>query len=222
MNSSTNRKETVTLEMSKHDAMSVWMQLKDPTLVDRLTGEQGNAYSPDMLRAIDGMLDKQDKIFAQNLMDIYQEIRPQINEVYARMYGVNMDNNLFYSPVRVAGELGPADMASQKTITNTTFLEEQKFRAGVSKSATKLRTGSQAALAVDGAVAVMLRHMKDMSHFVAMAEKVRHLSGVYSDPHLREAIEKKHSKSTVLYIDGFLEDASRGHARGGSLRGDGV
>jgi len=93
------QKRKVRLQYTRNEARKMWMELQDPTIAEAYRHKQGNAYTENMMVAIDNLLSPRDKAFAQAQLDFYQEIYKEVDKVYRRVYGVALPFNPFYSPV---------------------------------------------------------------------------------------------------------------------------
>lgn len=190
-------------EISKAQARKLWMELQDPTLRPTLVSPEGNGITVEMEDALDDFLSPEDKNFAQAQLDLYQEIYPQIDRVYASVYGVHLPENPFYSPIR---------RRHQDQIGNANdMLQELKNRASVAPGFTKSRVNSGAKILPQSDVTAMLTHIAQASHFISMAETARDLQAVFSSPSVREAIDATWGKTMLENIDGYIQDFTSGH-----------
>lgn len=208
-----NRNEQVRLEISKSEAMTIYIQWQDPTLRETLTGEdqladpdienkdiKGNAYTKDeMLPYIfNTILDPKDRALADNLLDIYAEFYPQINEVYSRVFGINLDNNPRYSPIqrqvdsnKTDIDVFGVDIAHRSKITNPTSL--------------KARQNSIKPLLRRSALDIYTNHINEMSRFIALRGKTQLLNTIFSKADVQETLKARYGKDFNRFIGSHLE-----------------
>ena len=203
----------VRLEYTVAQARKLWMEFQDPTLIEGLTRKltkeefrdgKGNGITPEMKEAIFELLDAKEKQFAREQMKIYHEFYPKINEVYSRVYGVNLPKNEAYSPIS-------RQVKNESTVDE--FLKESGHRRSVSAGSLKSRVASTLALKKSSDIAVFQRHVVEMSHFIHLAEKVQELNGLFGNVGVRKSIEAKNGKYMLGVIDGYLADFTRGGVR---------
>jgi hypothetical protein len=155
-----------------------------------------------MVRALDESMSQEDKKFALAQLEIYRKIYKQVNKVYAKIHGVALPFNEFYSPIR-RGRTGAFDYGD--------FLEEKFVRQSVkSKSALKKRTDSAQPLEDLSDVDTFQAYSYQMSHFIAMADKVQTLTDVFGDQQMREVIRQSQGKVFLSNIDFYIENFNRG------------
>lgn len=196
------RGKEVPFRLSRAEARKRWMEIQDPTLLESITSEKGNAYTPAMVEALDEFLTKQDKDFALGQLQFYRDFYKEINKVYSRMYGVNLPFNEFYSPIR--RDVGPKEVSDS-------FLREIGYRRSIIKGSLKERVRNFNPIKEQSDITVMLSHIMEMSHFIEFAETAQTLNGVFNNQQVREAIKTRFGNAIMGTIDGFLDDFSRGH-----------
>lgn len=187
---------TRTLKYSKSEARKLWMEAQDKKLLEQtIQSENGNAYTDEMLSDIFGILNEQDFAFARAQLDIYEDFYDQINEVYKRVYGVNLPKADFYSPIRrkVDGQEANQDA----------FLRDVQFRRAIATATgLKLRDkNASSALAKQSDIAVFNSHIAEMSHFISFREKTQLLDKIFMDGNLREEIEVAYGRDFMKQID---------------------
>jgi hypothetical protein len=212
------------LDVSPAEALTLWMQLQDETINEAFTHEKGNAYTQDMLDAIQGMLDingdggQKNMQYGQALLDFYRaDVYPKINEVYRRQYGINLPFNPKYSPIQRDRALLPLEDETRMAREDS-FFEEMNHRR--LPSALKSRVENIWPIARKSQSIVLMRHLNDMAHFIALADKMREVNAVFSNPRLREEIRKFHGAAMERQIGAFLENLNRGHFIRGKLAED--
>lgn len=193
----------VRLQMSKAQARKRSMELHDPSLYETITGKEGNAYTPEMIDAVNGLLTAEDRAFVNSQLDFYRWFYPQINEVYARVYGVNLPNNPNYSPIA----------REHENDNEPSFGTEMTFRRSVAPGSLKSRTGSLAPLKTMSDIETLQKHVAEMSHFIAMAEKTQELGAVFGDRQIQKEIADKFGKTVSGSVQDYLQDFRAGRIK---------
>ncbi len=194
--------ETATLELSRQQARKRWMELQDPTLRDTIFSKQGNAYTKETVDALNQYLTKEDKQFAQWQLDFYKSYYGGINEVYGRVYGADLPFNEKYSPIT-------RDKLADQNMEAPSFMDEWQARHSVTSGSLKSRKSNISPLINQSDVQVLGKHIKEMEHFKAWAEKVRMLNAVFGNQKIRSDIKKFH-RGSLQIIDKFIEDFASG------------
>jgi hypothetical protein len=200
--------QTVELEYSTAESRKMWMEIQDDTISETYSHERGNAYTPEMVDAIFARLTPEDKAYAEKQLEIYREIYDEVNPVYREMYGVNLPFNPFYSPIKRDKAANP--LRAAEGFVEGSFLGDELYFRRI-PSSLKSRVENVWPLQRQNDTGVMHRHFHDMSHFIAMAEKMRHVNAVMTNARLRKEIEQFHGKSMVKQIDSFLKDMNTGY-----------
>ncbi|HKK94919.1 MAG TPA: hypothetical protein VJ916_01150, partial [Anaerovoracaceae bacterium] len=95
-------------EVSKGEAIKMYMLLQDQSLTERLfepwTVEEsgrikGNGYTDATVEALESSLSKQDKQYAEYLFERYRKMRERYNEFMLDKYAVSLPANDFYSNI---------------------------------------------------------------------------------------------------------------------------
>ena len=183
------------------------MKLMDPTLEASFV-EMG--YNEDTKADIFEALTDQDKAFIENQFEFYRAYYDGVNEVYKEYNGINLPKNNMYSPLRREGVAKPVDDGMGE------FLKETSFRASAANpGASKARTANTLTISKISDLSVMERHVAEMEHFKAWAEKIRDMNAVWKDPKVRAAVEINHGKNMVALVDNFVGDIANGASRMG-------
>ena len=188
------------------------MELSDPSLTASFV-EMG--YNEDTKAFIFNSLTDQDKVFMQAQLDFYRDFYDGTNDVYKVIYGINLPKNEFYTPIAREGISKAVDDGMGE------FMKEMSFRAtAASAGALKSRVGSVLTISKQSDITVMERHITEMEHFKAWAEKIRDLNAVWKNPGVRAAVEINHGKDVLGLVDNFISDIANGASRmGQKLKG---
>jgi len=199
------------IRRSRSELRKMWMELQDPELREVY---EKDGMPPEMAAAIESALTQQDIEFARAQLKIYDEYYDRINKVYRRVYGTNLPRRENYSPILrdidTGTEDGPiSDLLTDMSVPQTRF-------AGAGSPYLKTRVNSSALLRAQSDVAAMSHYIRQMEHFIAFAEKVQELNGVFKNNQLREQIRDTYGENFLEMIDGALLNI----ARNGKQRGD--
>lgn len=192
--------ETVPLILSKSEAISLWMKFQDSTLHDTLRSEEGNQFTPEMEKALNDFLEAEDIADAKAQLAFYQDFYNTINEIYSRIYGVDLPKNKFYSPISREVDKSPAD----------TFLAEQNFRRSVNPGGLKTRVKNLHPIRIESAQQVLTRHITEMNHFMHWADKITDINAVFGDSDIRKTVEAKFGKGMLRLIDQQIQHFTQG------------
>lgn len=186
-------KEVKPLIMSKAEAISRWMQFQDPTLEetfnDDSVGKMG--YTPEIRKAITDFLTPQDIANAQAMMAFYKEFRHLIDVAYLERMGLHLPDNPKYSPISREVDMEPADF----------FIDEMRTRLRIMPKGTKERVRNTHPLRQESAQKVLMRHIAQMTHFIAWANKIDDINAVYKDNQVRSIIRGKFGQGMIDIID---------------------
>lgn len=192
-------------KISKAEMRKLWMELQDPTIRPSLVAREGNGITVEMENIIEDTLSDTDKKFARAQMDLYKEIFPEMQRVYANIYGAFLPSNPFYSPVRGVYDaiLDPADE----------MLQELHTRVTAAPGSTKQRVSGIREIEPQSDVAAMLRHITQAAHFVSMAETSRDLKAIFGNSKVAKDIAEIWGRPMVKTIDAYIEDFTIGESR---------
>jgi len=192
-----------TWEISRAEARKLYMELKDPKLRETLVSKDANAISQQMEDyLVNTLLTSEDKAFADNQIEMYKDIKPEVDEVYGRLYGIYLPDNADYSPIRRehSSNIGDANP----------MLEDFKARASGTPSFAKDRVSNNSEIIKQSDVTVMQRHITQAAHFIAMSEVAVELRSVFADKGLRKALTVKYGKTSLSVLDGYVGDFTAG------------
>lgn len=189
--------KNIELIFSRDQLIKKYMEFKDPEI--RESYEKGNFYSEEIFAAIEGALEPADIQMAEKMFELYNEQYDNINDVYRRLYGVNLPKNEFYSPIRRKGwkadiesGFGEFLQASNNSTVNGGFL--------------KSRVKNFNEVVDQGAFESMERHMNETNYFVAWAEKARELKQIFSDNKIKDLINEEFGKDFKKRINETVDD----------------
>ncbi len=202
------RGERIKFEISKAQARKLYMELQDPTIRESLTGEEqvaegfpeirGNAYSQEMLDAVNTFLTQEDKDFAEAQLQFYRDYWPTIDKVYSVRNGINLPFNEFYSPIRREGY----DVAN----TTSEFLQEVNVRRSVASGSLRNRIPNLRRIALQNDIEVLQRHILEMEHFKHWAFKIQDLNTIFGNGEVRDVIKKKFGSPILKSIDFHIQN----------------
>lgn len=201
-----NGKE-VRLRFSKAEARKLWMELQDESIREAIESPEGNAYTQEMINAVMNTLDSKDINFAKSQLKLYQEFLPQIDKVYSRINGTSLISIDNYSPIA-------REVDKNLDVGTNEFLQEIFVRQTVSSKSFISRVDSLGALRHRSDVEVYQKHITEMAHFIAMAEKIQQIQQIFGEKNLRKNID-------LAYGDGMLElidETIDGMAKNGAIK----
>ncbi len=193
--------EEVTFDnLTKDQIIKKVMELQDPTL--DATFEHGMKWTPKIKDAFVNSLSEEEMKWAQWQLDYYQKYYDAVNEIYRKVYGVDLPHNLSYSPISRELE---ADTAEDILL----FKDLQRY-AAVTNSGLKSRVSNIKSLKYKGATETLLNHVIQMEHFKGWAEPIRDLRAVFGNDNVRAGILQYHGQDILNQVDRYITDFTRG------------
>lgn len=199
--------QTVTLQMSRAEARKLYMEMKDPTLIESFI--EGNRYTFDNGVAptqkstqslINEFLTPEDKSFADWQLQFYRDYGRYTNEFYREKYGMDMPANEFYSPIK---------RSSKEVQDGYDWRNEVLFRLSMQPSSYKARTNVKTALAPQNDMICLADHISQNEHFIAMDSLVTDMDSIFKNKEIRDMITNKYGDSILGVIDQFINDIKR-------------
>ena len=145
------------------------MELRDPTVRELLMHPDSNAYTEEIIDAINNELTPTDEKLIDVQLQFYDEYYHRINAAYEEAYGVSLPKIENYSPIR-------PEWASEET---GEFLRSILYRGGVTAGAFKGRKQHVRKLLPKNDMEVLQNHIAEMEYFIAYNKKVRLLNDVF-------------------------------------------
>lgn len=199
-----NGKE-VRLRFSKAEARKFWMELQDESLAEDIRSPERMAYTPEMINAIITTLDNKDIAFAKAQLKLYEEFFPEIDKVYSRINGTSLISIDNYSPTSRETD---KDLAAG---TNE-FLQEMFARQAASSKSFISRVNNTSALRQRSDVEVYQKHITEMAHFIAMAEKIQQIQQIFGEKNLRKNIDAAYGQGMLELIDETIDSMAKNGA----------
>ena len=146
------------------------MEMKNEKLNSQARHPGGNAYTDEIIQALEDALTADDVLMVDAILEFYDESFDRVNEVYERIYGYSLKKEQFYVPIR-------REFTDEK---NDEFLNNIHFMNNINPSAIKTRQDSVRPLLAAHDMSRLQSHMMQMEYFIAFAEKVRLLNDVFA------------------------------------------
>jgi hypothetical protein len=173
--------------LSQLQAVNITMLARQPGYTENMAG---HGWTAEVLEEIEAQLTPEAKAIRDWLAGEYRNGYDSLNEVYARMYGVNLPRLTNYSP----GTFEAMDMMGQDIDPyGQGLLSEGGFRAGMLKT----RGNHKAAPRLEDALSVYWSHVNATEHFKAFGEFARDLRGVMNNADVRKSIKAKGGKDLL-------------------------
>ena len=190
---------TAPLVLTKDQIIAKYMQMQDPTLSETFTKTM--LWTSEIQDAVTNSLSSQEKAWAEHLLETYQGYYDRINEVYKRHFGVNLPRNPFYSPIR-------RDFTTDKHESLLAYQDYARY-ASASNGSLIARTNNLQSLKFNGALETIINHVVQMEHFIAWADTMSDLRGVFGNKETRKNIKKYHGEDVLHHLDGYINDMAR-------------
>jgi hypothetical protein len=144
------------------------MELRDPQLNEMVRDENSNAYTDEIIDAIEANLNEVDVRLIQMQLDFYADYYDRINEAYEKAYGVSLPRVEQYSPIsREFGDGSPDE-----------FLKTILYRGGIAPGSLKSRAPNVRPLLKQADYTTLISHITEMEYFRAYNDKVSFIDSV--------------------------------------------
>ncbi|QBG46602.1 hypothetical protein EGM51_04025 [Verrucomicrobia bacterium S94] len=187
--------------LSKNQAYKLWQLFQDETLEEAL---EKNGYTLEMEKKLEKFIGTKVLAWARwQLEEFYPEFYHVINPTYRKLWFVNMPFTENYSPVyrHLSGsdvqDMNPQQRAAQG-------------RRAVTNMSVKARVANLRDFELMDGDAVLMMHIENMSHFVAWAEPMRLMNGVFRDPEVAEVIREHHGVKALQALNTQLNHFAAG------------
>ena len=160
------------VRMTKSQLRYLAMINRHEQLREMIQHHKSNGYTQEFLDHVEKQMDSQDNIIIKEMIKFYNEYYDSVNEVYSRLYGVNLPKEDFYFPTKREVDKGESP---------DEFLKAIIWRGGVTARGLKSREPNVRAFTIDGDFATFESHLEEMEYFKAYAEKIRFLNSVFSE-----------------------------------------
>ena len=171
------------------------MELKDPVLRESMMSEHSNAYTDDIIQALENQMTEQDHRLVDAQLEFYSEYYTRINEVFERVYGYSLPKNEFYSPIKREYENQTVDE----------FMKAIQYRGGIAPGSLKNRQPSVQPIKVMGDLNTLHSHISEMEYFIAYSEKVQELNHVVGHPEVQTRIRRTFGEDMLQSINNDLD-----------------
>lgn len=199
-------------ELSQLQAVHLSMMARQTAYTEVLAG---HGWTAEVMDSIEKQLTPEAKAIRDWLSEQYRGGWEPLNQVYARMYGVNLPRIPNYAP----GTFEARDMMGQDLDPyGQGLLSEGGFRAGMLKT----RGKHNARPRLEDALSVYWGHVNATEHFQAFAEFARDLRAVMNNAEVRASITAKGGKDLLQAGQSWIEAFERNGlaARSASSRWD--
>ena len=161
----------VRLQMTKAEIRKRLMEFENKEIEEQLYDPDGQAWTLGMKEALEAEVSDFDRAMMESQLEFYSDYYERLNEVYRKIYGINLPRTESYVPIK-------RDFGDGKS--QDEFLQGILYRGGVAPSALKSRQKSRQRIKSQGDIHVMNSHLLEMEYFMAYAEKVNLLNQVFS------------------------------------------
>jgi hypothetical protein len=189
------------LPLSQNQAYKIWQWYQDPTLQASM---EYHGYTPETIEQIEKFMAKVPGVreWAEwQMNEFYTDYHAGINDVYKRMYHVNLPFNPRYTPL-TRDHAGRTD--------EEMLLDQSDIFPSTRNGSLKSRVESTIPPRIMDGDTVLLNHVQQMEHFKAWAEPVREMRAVLQSKEVTDIIRQDHGKHAVEVMQRFLDDFARG------------
>jgi hypothetical protein len=154
-------------------------------------------WSPVVMLEVEKQLTDKAKAIRAWLANEYSAGYDSLNDVFARMYGVNLPRLVNYAPGTFEGK----DMMS---VDANPFGDSMIPEGGMKAGMLKKRVAHKAKPRLEDALSVFWGHVGATEHFKHFAEFTRELRGTMNDAKVRASIDAKGGKGLLETVQGWL------------------
>jgi len=182
---------------------------------ETLFAEDGNAFvetTEDKIGTLDELyqlLDENDLAIIEARLDMMEELYDLHNEVYRKLNGINLKRN----------DVGEGRYFPWSRTTGGRDVlgidNDQAMRATVNLSSHKARSANRFEFKPTSDEAVMQRHLFEVSHYIATADKLTNIRQIITNTKLKKAIESKFGKGLYSQMAETVTDFIRGRVERG-------
>lgn len=193
--------------ITKGKLIKKYQELQDPTLEKTFT--DGMKWTQEIKDAVINSLTPQEKAYADWQMQFYRDYYGTINDVYSKLYGVDLGHNPNYSPVTREREI--AGRTAQADTPEVSLMGQEANRYASTKNGSLIsRVDNSNPLKFVDATDALMNHIVQMEHFKAWANPMKDLRRVFGDTTIRTAIRQYHGSGVMKIMDDYLNIMARG------------
>ena len=163
--------QRVHLKQTKAQIRKKLMEFENPEIAEQLFDKEAGAWTLGMKEALEAEINDFDKATMEAQLEFYADYYDGINQVYRRLYGVNLPQIDNYIPIR--RDFGDGNEGQE-------FFKSLIYRGGVVPGGLKTRQTTRQRIRTQGDIQTMNSHLLEMEYFKAYAEKVNLLNRVFT------------------------------------------
>jgi len=204
-----------TVHLSRLEAIEKYQLRQRPGMDKKMRKDKTIPWNDDAFAKLEEALSSQDKIYALELLKVYNELYDQINPVFEKLAGYSLPRDLNYSPV-----ITKKDFKDDKSLIEAMFGKDGDFSSVQSQSYFKPLTDAETSLQNISAEAKLLKYIEDMTHYVGMAEAIDRAQHVFKSTEFVEVATEKYGASFLSIFDTYMDVLIKNtiyHGRQGAL-----
>jgi|TARA_Y100000296_G_scaffold19861_1_gene23620 hypothetical protein len=187
-----------------------WLLMRDPSSHSTFFDPNGMNYTQEMFDELFQLLSPEDKQAATAKSEVIKSMLPEHDEVFKKLNGISVvqgvDTSIDYFPF--SRELEGKEILG--------FEDDRKARVSISKSAQKGRVDSSLRFRKVSAEAILQKHIIEISHYIATADKLTDVRQIMTNTKLKKAIISVHGELLYEMMADNVTDMIRGRVQGGA------
>jgi hypothetical protein len=191
---------------SSGERMGIYMLSRNKSGRNHL--EKGNRISKKEWTAIENSLTMEEKGMADFLLKRYDEQFEEINRVVKNVTGKDMKKEDMYSPINV---IAPPKGHHSDIMDMLLDTHSEAYKAGPSKGFTVDRSATAGAEVELDAATNLLRNIRKVEWFKAMAPTAKTLNGHLKNAEFRRSVDAATKGHGTKILDDWARDSIRGH-----------
>jgi len=184
--------------------------MRDPSSHSTFFDPNGMNYTQEMFDELFQLLSPEDKQAATAKSEVIKSMLPEHDEVFKKLNGISVvqgvDTSIDYFPF--SRELEGKEILG--------FEDDRKARVSISKSAQKGRVDSSLRFRKVSAEAILQKHIIEISHYIATADKLTDVRQIMTNTKLKKAIISVHGELLYEMMADNVTDMIRGRVQGGA------
>ena len=196
------------LDLSRGEMITLWAQMRNPQVKERLMAEEGNAYTQEIVDAIETQMTAQDIAIANSTLEFFNDYYPEIAAKAADRFGVAPEAIDNYIPITAEQKDG--------AVEDTTYIDGAiAMGTGRLPSFLKERTSRTGRIKPEAYQQLLIAHVSEAEHFLNVSEKADTIRKVFNDPDIKDLIEDVAGKdvlNSILKDTTFFVDRGRSEA----------
>lgn len=189
------------LSYTKSELFDLYLSFKDDVKIEEF--KNNNRFTDEMINAIRTNLTSSEVEWCNWISEFLDTYYESINEVYRRIYGINLSRNKNYW-------MRTRDIDKTDTPEHIMQMRDMSNRASTLSPNLKEARRNKTPYKVQSAHLKLVNYVSQMEHFMAWTETIKELRSVLGDRNVRTAIAENYGNGMNDYINRNINNFARG------------